>query len=114
MIEFGRCAYSEGGLIRSAGSLAEGGDYVVHLDEDALPWADLGRLHHGMLRPRRDPRQTAGTTRVVQRDTRFHHVCNAVIEQGEHIGRVIDTEPISGTEILVDPHAHASDATPTL
>jgi hypothetical protein len=27
---------------------------------------------------------------------------------------VIDTEPISGTEILVDPHAHASDATPTL
>jgi hypothetical protein len=27
---------------------------------------------------------------------------------------VIDTEPVSSTEILVDPHAHTSDATPTL
>ena len=97
---------------RRAGTIRHFGNR--HLNEDALPRADLSRLHNGMLSPRRDPRQAARTTRVVQRDTRFHHVRNAVIEQGEHIGRVIDTEPISGTEILVDPHAHAFDATPTL
>ena len=33
MIEFGSRSYDEGGLIRSAGSLAEGGENVIHLDE---------------------------------------------------------------------------------
>lgn len=35
MIEFGSRSYDEGGLIRSAGSLAEGGENVIHLKEVA-------------------------------------------------------------------------------
>ena len=45
-MESGSHAYNESGLTRSGGSLAEGGENVIHLNEDAFPWAHLGSLDH--------------------------------------------------------------------
>ena len=42
-------AYHGRGIIRSAGSLAEGGENVIHLNKDALPGADFRRFNHCSL-----------------------------------------------------------------
>ena len=61
-----------------------------HFDENALTGAHLccfddrafqSRAHHG---------ETAGASRVIQYLTGLDHICNAVIEQREHIRCVID------------------------
>ena len=97
MIEFGRCAYNEGGLIRSAGSLAEGGENVVHLDEDALAGADFRRFNHSSLLTFLHEGKTSRPSRVILRQSILHDVRNAIFQQGEYIWGTINAKTITST-----------------
>ena len=79
---------------------------LLHLDEDALARTDVcGFNYLSLVAPCyfcHAPRPAG----VVENDTAFHHVGNAIVEQREHIGASVDTEPVACAEILVDPHPH--------
>ncbi len=58
------------------------------------------------------PRQAPRPTRIVQHLAILDDVGDAVLEQREHIGTVIDAEAVTGAEVLVDPHTHGDRTVP--
>ena len=84
----------------------------LHLDEDALTGAGQRSVDHPLLVASGDPREAARSTRIVERRAVLGHVRDAIFELHEHVGCVIDAEPVAGTEVLVDPHPHALPTIP--
>jgi oligopeptidase B len=60
----------------------------------------------------RHPGKASGTARIVQYLTVLRHIRNAVLELHEHVGTMVDTEAVSRTQVLVDPHAHECRTVP--
>jgi oligopeptidase B len=58
--------------------------------------------------PERDERQAPAGSGVVPGHAVLAHVRNAVLELHEDVRAVVETQPITRTEILVDPHPHAA------
>ena len=79
---------------------------VTSLYEDAFTWADVGSLHDCRHEFRWHGSQTSRTAGVVQHDTVFDDVCDAVFEQCEHLGALVDAQTVARAEVLVDPHTH--------
>ena len=52
------------------------------------------------------PRQAARAARVVQRPAVLGDVGDAVLELHEHVGAVVDAQPVAGAQVLIDPHPH--------
>src|SRR5258705_8011175 len=86
--------------------IAPAGGGSVRLDEDALPGALLGRLDDGVEMAVGDVGQAIGAPGGVEDLRPFLHVRQAVVEQGEHVGRDLLADPVPRAEILVDPHLH--------
>jgi len=57
-------------------------------------------------------REAARSAGVVEHLAVLDDVGDSVLEQDEHIRAVIDTEPITGAEVLVDPHTHGDRTVP--
>jgi hypothetical protein len=78
----------------------------VDLDEDALTGAGLGGVDRALDVSTGHAGEGAGATRVVQRGSRLGDVGDPVLELGEDVGAVVDAQPVTGAEVLVDPDAH--------
>ncbi len=78
----------------------------VELDEDALAGAGLGGVDRRLDVAVGHPGERTGATRVVERGTGLGDVGDAVLELGEDVGAVVDAQPVTGAEVLVDPDAH--------
>lgn len=89
-----------------------GGRDLIHLDEDALTGAGERSIDHRLFGARWNPGKAAGTTRIIEGLALFCDVCNAVLELNEHIGRMVETESIPRTEVLIDPDAHDAPKIP--
>ena len=44
--------------------------------------------------------------RVVERHAELGDVGDAVLELREHVGAVVDAQPVAGAQVLIDPHPH--------
>lgn len=82
-------------------------DGDVDLDEDALPRADLGCLHHIGDPAFVDGRQAPRATRVVLGFARLDDIRDAIFEEREHVGAMVDAQAVAGAQVLVDPYSHA-------
>lgn len=98
---------SGGGLLGVAGEDLGGGR--VDLDEDALAGAHLGGVDDGTDVAVGDASEAARAAGVVAGPAGLGDVGDAVLELDEDVVAVVDTDPVSGTEVLVDPHAHDSE-----
>jgi hypothetical protein len=85
------------------------GDRHVDLDEDALAGARLGSVHDVSDVTGPNPRKAAGTTGVIEGGTVLSDIGNAVLELDEDVRTVVDADPVTGAEVLVDPDAHDGD-----
>ena len=47
-----------------------------------------------------------GPTGVVLGSAVRRDVGDPVVEEHEHLGAVVDAQPVTGAEILIDPHPH--------
>ena len=75
-----------------AGTVERGGDHPI---DEALRNGDHAHPASGV---------------VARRAGDIAHVREPVLEEHEHVGTVIGAQAITGTEILVDPHAHSVTA----
>lgn len=92
--------YLRGGV----GDVSTHGD--IDLDENALAGASVSSVHDTGNVSGTDPSEAAGAARIVQSDPILSDVGNPILKLNEHIGAVIDTDPVAGAEVLVDPDAH--------
>lgn len=81
-------------------------DGNVDFKEDALPRAYLGRPDHIVDPPRRHCNKASRSAGIVLRYASGDDVRDPVFEQGKDIGRMVDTQPVAGAQILVDPNLH--------
>ena len=81
---------------------------LSQLEEDALSGAVLSGCHHRGLPPVADHHRPVGAARIVARAVVVVDIGDPVLEKDEHLGAVVDTEPVAGAEILVDPHQQPS------
>src|SRR5215218_24325 len=79
---------------------------LLHLEEDALAGAVLGGVDDGGDEPLRDDGHLLRTARVVAHPAVVHDVGDAVLEEDEDLGAVVDAEAVAGAQVLVDPDAH--------
>jgi hypothetical protein len=89
--------------------VSELGDRDVDFDEDALARTGFSSVDDVGDVALADPGKAAGTAGIVERGTVLGDVGNPVFELDEHVGTVIDTDPVTGAEVLVDPDTHDSD-----
>ncbi len=54
------------------------------------------------------PGQAARPTRIVEHLAALGDVGDAVLELHEHVGTVVDAQPVTGAQVLVDPHTHGA------
>jgi hypothetical protein len=87
-------------------------DRDVDLDEDALARAQLGGVDRVGDVAFGDPGQAPRAAGVVEHLAVLDDVGDAVLEQDEHVGAVIDAESVTGAEVLVDPHTHGDRTVP--
>ena len=100
-------ASSSGGVGASVGG--ELRDRDIDLDEDALAGAGLGRVDDIGDVALGDPGETARAAGIVERGTVLGDVRDPILELNEHIGTVIDTDPVTGAQVLVNPDTHDGD-----
>jgi hypothetical protein len=75
---------------------------LVRVQVDALARTTLYRVDRRLFRAPRDQH-----TRIVMNHRRtVTDVSNAVFEDDEEFGAVVDAQPCTSTAVLVDPHAH--------
>ena len=55
------------------------------------------------------PGEAARPTGIVEHVAVLGHVGDAVLELHEHVGTVVDAEPVAGAQVLVDPHTHGAE-----
>ena len=55
---------------------------------------------------RADLGERAGAARIVEWHAELGDVGDAVLELGEHVGAVVDAQPVAGAQVLIDPHPH--------
>ena len=79
---------------------------MADVDEDALAGAVERGVDHGLLVARVDSRQAVAATRIVEDVVPFSDVGDAVFQLDEDIGTVVEAQPISGAQVLIDPHPH--------
>ena len=79
---------------------------AVDLDEDALAGARVGGIDDGADVALGHPRQAAGTARIVERVAVLGHIGDAVLELHEHVGAMVEAEPVTGAQVLIDPNPH--------
>ncbi len=84
----------------------------VDLDEDALARAELGGVDRVGDITLAHHRQAARSTGIVEHLSVLDNVGDAVLEQGEHVGAVIDAQSVTGAQVLVDPHSHRCRTVP--
>jgi hypothetical protein len=78
----------------------------IELDEDALAGAGLGRVDGGLDATDGDAGEGARPAGVVERRSALGDVGDAVLELSEDVGTVIDAQPVTRTEVLIDPDTH--------
>ena len=78
----------------------------VDLDENALAGTEFGRVDRVRDVSLGHQRQAARSARIVEHLTSLADIRDAIFELHEHVGAVVDTETVSGAEILVDPDVH--------
>ncbi len=98
---------SGGGLLGVAGEDLDGSG--VDLDEDALAGAHLGGVDNRADVSIRDGSQASGSARVVAGAAGLGDVRDAVLELDEDVVAMVDTDAVTGTEVLIDPHTHDSE-----
>ena len=96
---------SRGGRVEL--TTCEGGFVVrFEFDEDAFTGACERGVDHTLLRTIIDNCEAVGATGIVQRPTVSRHVRNTVLQLHEHVWAMVDTQAVTGAEVLVDPHPH--------
>jgi oligopeptidase B len=93
---------------QAATAESSGGVDGIELDEDALAGAGEGGIDNGLVVALAHKGEAAGTTGIVQGDAVLGNVGNAVLKLDEHVGAVVEAQPIAGAQVLVDPHPHDS------
>src|SRR5262245_3463827 len=83
------------------------GDRSVSFDEDALAGTFLGGLDDRVELAVGDVGEALGATGVREHLVALFDVGEAVVEQGEDVGRDLLAEPVAGAQILVDPDLHS-------
>src|ERR1019366_7381286 len=78
----------------------------LHLDEDALAGALLGRLANGVLEPFGDDRDAARSAGFALHVVALFHVGETVVEQPKDCWCDLLTEPVTGAQVLIDPDLH--------
>jgi oligopeptidase B len=58
------------------------------------------------------PRQAARSAGIVEHLAALDDIGDAVLELHEHVGAVIDTQAVTGAEVLIDPHTHGDRTVP--
>jgi len=80
---------------------------IVDFDEDALARAFRCCGDDPGLRRGLHVGQFGRTARIVEHLGPLLAVCDAVFENGEHLGSVISADAIAGAEVLINPHINA-------
>jgi oligopeptidase B len=102
-----RCRNSRATEVSGSASLKD-------LDEDALAGACQGRVDDRLLVARIDVGQAAGTARIVEHHVHLGDVGDPVLQLDEHIGAMVEAQPVARAQVLVDPHPHdVNDTTVT-
>jgi hypothetical protein len=78
----------------------------LELDEDALAGTGLGGMDRSLDVASGNGRERTGATGVVEGRSGLGDVGDPVLELGEDVGAMVDTQPVARTEVLVDPDAH--------
>jgi oligopeptidase B len=84
----------------------------VDLDEDALTRAELCGMDRVSDVALAHPRQAPRSAGIVEHLAAFDDIGDAVLELHEHVGAVIDTQAVTGAEVLIDPHTHGDRTVP--
>ena len=83
---------------------------MSRLDENALSGAFFGGFNDGVDLAVGELGETLGALGIAlglrENLVAFHHVREAVVEQGEHVGGDLFAQPVAGAEILIDPDLH--------
>jgi len=82
----------------------------LQFDEDALTGAVVGGGDRGIVMAVGDPYQRPRPPGVVARHSLGAHVGDPVFQLHENVRAMVEAEPVSGTEVLVDPNAHWREA----
>ena len=90
--------------VRAMSGCADGLD----VDEDALAGAGEGGMDDGLLVASRDLGQALTPAGIVEHVLAFDHVCDAIFQLGEHVGAMVDAQPVAGAQVLIDPYPHDS------
>ena len=80
---------------------------IVDLDENTLTRAFGGGGDHPGLGCGTHVGQFSGTAGIIEDLGSLFAVCDAVLENREHLGCVIGANAIAGTKVLIDPHVYA-------
>src|SRR4051794_33139347 len=86
---------------------------MLDVDEDALARARQRGVDHVVFVARSNPRQAAAAARIVEDIVALDHIRDAVLQLGEHVGAMVDTQAVTRTQVLIDPYPHDT-ADPTI
>lgn len=75
-------------------------------DEDAFSGALLSGFDHAIKLSIRDVGKASGAARFRKDLVALSDVGQAIVEQGENVGRDLFTQSVAGAEILIDPDLH--------
>jgi hypothetical protein len=84
------------------------GGIDLDLDEDAFTGTQFGCMDHIAEMSFGHPRQAARPAGIVEHLAALGDVRNAVLELHEHVGTVVDAQPVTGAQVLVDPDTHGA------
>ena len=79
---------------------------LLDFNEDALAGALLGGFDDSFKLPVGDVGEASSAARVGKHFVALSDVGEAVVEQGEYVGRDFFAKPVAGAEILIDPDLH--------
>jgi hypothetical protein len=83
----------------------------IEFDEDALTRTHFRGTHDRKMIALFNPGEAAGTAWIIQCDSTFRDIGDAIFELDKHVGTVIDAQSITCAQVLVDPHAHRANVT---
>ena len=73
------------------------------------PGQSSSSVNHGRLELGGHADDPLGLTRIVEDPIVVSDIGDAVLEQDEDLGTVVDAEAVTGAQVLVDPYPHDTD-----
>jgi hypothetical protein len=80
--------------------------FIVKLNKNALARTHFSCLHYSKLIALLHDCEASRTTGIVECNSAFSYVGNAIFELHKCIWTMIDTQPVARTKVLINPNSH--------